>query len=197
MAEIGLLQLLHAPFRSAAVCTVPATDPLNIASLVTTETDRWNASGEPTLYLAGDIGTALAELGRHWEPAMSDVCLWKVELELSAAVDLRRREVRSAIRVPDDPRWFLDSQRCREVAERVRQGGSDGLIVPSAAFLDDLNRWNAVVFADGDPGLAQKISHATPGREHRFSAITSERRPPSDGNERGRARARPGDYRGG
>ena len=151
-----------APFTRVAVCSGPATDRLEIADLVTTEANRWSGAGEPTLYLAGDMGTALAEVGRHWEPGPGRLCLWHVHLDLRAAVDLRRPDVRSAVGVPDDPRWFLDRGRCRDMAARLRRDGSDGLIVPSVAFLDDLSRWNAVVFVDQASGLQDVVRTLRP-----------------------------------
>ena len=191
MAEMATLvgrpasSALGAPFAAEAVCSGPATESLDVADLVTTDGNRWSASGEPTLYLAGDVGTALAEEGRHWEPGSGQICLWHVRLELSAAVDLRRPEIRSAVGVPDDPRWFLDRPRCRELASRLRQGGFDGLIVPSVAFLDDLQRWNAVVFADGAPELAQQVRAPRP-IARLDQAMTTERSTPPDSARRRR-----------
>lgn len=148
---------LAAPFASEAYCSGPPADHLDVAELVTTDANRWSASGEPTLYLAGDVGTALAEVGRHWEPESGRIRVWRVRLELPAAVDLRRPEVRSAVGVPDDPRWFLDRDRCRELASRIRQSAISGLIVPSVALLDQAERWNAVVFVDDAAALPRMI----------------------------------------
>jgi RES domain-containing protein len=150
-------QGLATPFRALAVCSGPPTDDLDIAHLVTTDENRWSVAGEPTLYLAGDDGIALAELGRHWAPTSGAICLWAVDVELDAVVDLRRRAVRSALGIPDDPRWFLDRRRCRELASRLRADAIDGLVVPSVAFLDDLERWNIVVFVDRLRSLARAI----------------------------------------
>jgi RES domain-containing protein len=177
---------LGAPFAAAAVCSGPATEYLDVADLVTIDGNRWSASGEATLYLAGDVGTALAEVGRHWKPGSGQICLWHVRLELAAAVDLRRPEVRSAVGVPDDPRWFLDRGRCRELASRVRQGGFDGVIVPSVAFLDDLERWNAVVFADQASRLAQQVRGPRPIASLDQAITTQRWTPPPDGARRRR-----------
>lgn len=140
-------------FTAAAVCSGPASDALDVGTLVTTEANRWSADGQPTLYVAGDVGTALAEVGRHWEPRTRRLGLWQVEVQLGAAVDLRRRDVRASLGIPDDPRWFLDAGRCRDMAARIRDGGGEGLIVPSVALLDDGTRWNAVVFVERIPRL--------------------------------------------
>lgn len=153
---------LGVPFTAAAVCSGPVTEHLDVAALVTTDANRWSVSGEPTLYVAGDVGVALAEVGRHWKPESGPICLWDVRLELAAAVDLRSPDVRSAAGVPDEPHWFLDRGHCQALASRVRQGGVDGLIVPSVAFLDDFQRWNAVVFADQAARLAQQVRASRP-----------------------------------
>jgi RES domain-containing protein len=130
------------------VCSGPASTDLDVASLVSTAGNRWSAAGDPTVYLAGDTGVAMAEVGRHWPQDAGRMCLWQVRLELAAALDLRDPRVRSSAGVPEDPRWFLDRSRCQGLAGRCREAGLDGVIVPSVAFLDDMGRWNVVVFAD-------------------------------------------------
>jgi len=137
-----------AAFAAPAVSSGPATDDFRVSDLVSTDGNRWSHPGQPTLYLAGDTGVALAEVGRHWDPANGRQGLWQVQVALTSAVDLRRVDVRAAAGVPEDARWFLDSARCRELAARFRNAGCDGLVVPSVAFLDDLRRWNAVIFVD-------------------------------------------------
>lgn len=149
-----------APFSFVAVCSGPIGDDFDVANLVSTDANRWSARGEPTLYLAGDLGVALAEVGRHWREGFSGVGLWQVRLALDAAVDLRRPQVRSAAGLPDDPCWILERDRCRELATRLRVQGCDGMLVPSVAFLDDLQRWNAVVFVDRVPSLVGAVGHA-------------------------------------
>ena len=132
-----------------AVCSGPGVERLVLTDLVTTDPNRWNREGEPTLYLAGDLGVALAELGRHHREPGGTLRIWRVRLSLDAALDLRDDPTRGALGVPDDPRWYLDRDRCRDLAARARATpGCDGLIVPTVAVLDDPQRWNAVVFAD-------------------------------------------------
>jgi RES domain-containing protein len=164
VAGLPAVSALVAPFHASAVCSGPPSDHLEVETLVTTDANRWSDAGEPTLYLAGDVGIALAEVGRHWESESDSgqLCLWQVRLDLAAAVDLRRPEVRSAVGVPDDPRWFLDRGRCRELAGRFRQSGIRGLIVPSVAFLDQADRWNAVVFVDDASELRQIVRMPRP-----------------------------------
>jgi len=116
---------------------------------VTTDGNRWSHAGQPTIYLAGDPGVALAELGRHWREREGEVQIWGMRLALRAVVDLRAGAVRAQLGLPADLTWVLDAERCQSVAQRLRSSERyDGLIVPSAAFLDDASSWNAVVFVE-------------------------------------------------
>jgi len=92
---------------------------------------------------------ALAELGRHWREREGEVQIWGLRLTLGAVVDLREGAVRAQLGLPGDLTWVLDAEWCRSVAQRLRSSERyDGLIVPSAAFLDDADSWNAVVFVE-------------------------------------------------
>jgi RES domain-containing protein len=142
-----------ASFSAPAFCTGPVSPTLDVAELTSTDANRWSREGEPTIYLAGDPGVALAELGRHWGEQRGEIAVWSLDLTLEAAADLRDPATWATLGVPDDPTWILDKDRCRALASRLRSDGAhDGLIVPSAAFLDDVSRWNAVVFVDRQPG---------------------------------------------
>jgi RES domain-containing protein len=156
-AARGSLARLAAPFAATAWCSGPSGGRLDADALVTTDGNRWSEPGEPTVYLAGDPGVALAEVGRHWTSAIERQTLWRVDLHLSAAMDLRRQEVRAAVGIPPDARWYLDRDRCRQLARRTRAAGCDGIIVPSVAFLDDVERWNAVIFVDRAAALGSVI----------------------------------------
>jgi RES domain-containing protein len=147
-----------------ARCMGPATRSLEPHVLVTRDRNRWSDAGEPTIYLAGDPGVAIAEFGRHWSDDSVPAAMWTVRLRLDRAIDLRGPEVRQALGIPNDPTWMLDRDRCRSIARELRaSGGCDGLIVPSAAFLDDDRRWNAVVFVDRLQGpLAGTLEVAGP-----------------------------------
>jgi RES domain-containing protein len=151
------------PLVTTAWCSGPLADVLDVEALVTTDANRWSDAGEPTLYLASDPGVALAEVGRHWEPGATRQALWRMDVRFGDAVDLRRSEARAAAGIPDDPRWYLDRERCRDLARRLRAAGCDGLIVPSVAFLDDLSRWNAVVFVDRGERLSARIADLRTG----------------------------------
>jgi RES domain-containing protein len=147
---------LAAPFNETAYYAGEPAARFEPEKAITIEGNRWSAAGEPTIYLAGDIGVALAEFARH---APADRALegrvWAIELRLDAAIDLRREDVRSRLGVADDPRWYLDRERCRSLGSRLRsRGNCDGLVVPSVAMLDQVSRWNAVVFVDRLRGQA-------------------------------------------
>ncbi|HYH93862.1 MAG TPA: RES family NAD+ phosphorylase [Candidatus Saccharimonadales bacterium] len=148
------------PFAGSAASTGPDKPGLRADEFVTTNGNRWSAPGEPTIYLGSDPGVAIAEQGRHWAERGSTVALWTVEVRLQAVVDLRDAETRTVLWIPEEPTWVLDRDRCLELARTVRrQGGFDGLLAPSAAFLDDPSRHNIVVFVDRlAPSLESTIS---------------------------------------
>jgi RES domain-containing protein len=122
--------------------------------------NRWNGPREPTLYLAGDPGIMIAEWGRHFPavfdeamlPAAIERSVFRLSLRLEHVVDLRD-PASIAARVPDSATtWFTNRDLARLVAHSFRaQGTVQALIVPSIAFLDDLTRWNLVVFLDTLP----------------------------------------------
>jgi RES domain-containing protein len=123
---------------------------LGLDMLVTSKGNRWSADGEPTVYLAGDVGVALAELGRH-TPAgpVGRAGIWSIDVRLDAVLDLRLPAVRRALGLPHGASWPLDRHRCLDLARTLRaRVDVDGLIVPSVATLDQPERWNAVVFAE-------------------------------------------------
>jgi RES domain-containing protein len=118
--------------------------------------NRWNLPGEPTFYLAGDRGVALAEYARHLreDVGSSDTsrALYVVELAVENVLDLRDARVRRAISLGGGPRRFLDRSVARATAEFLRHATpAEALIVPSMAFLDDPSRWNLVLFLEKLP----------------------------------------------
>lgn len=122
--------------------------------------NRWNVAGEPTLYLAGDVGVAVAEFARHYrerrtarlELRRTERALYRLDLRVAAALDLRLPTVRSALGLRGGPSRFLDISVARAVAHYVRATTSaEALIVPSIAFLDDPSRWNLALFLEKLP----------------------------------------------
>jgi RES domain-containing protein len=121
--------------------------------------NRWNAAGQPTLYLAGDPGVALAEWARHLEidrAARSGGAqrrrLYRMKATVDALLDLRDVATAAALGIEGYPHCFLDRDLCRATATYLRTvTPAQALLVPSVAFLDDLARWVAVLFLDKLP----------------------------------------------
>lgn len=122
--------------------------------------NRWNARGEPTLYLAGDPGVLVAEWGRHLGAGFSGELpdrvamrkVYQLHLRLDAVIDLRDWRHAHDAGVSDPLGWVLEKDRTRSIAQQLRNATpAQGILVPSVAFLDDLTRWNLVVFLDKLP----------------------------------------------
>jgi RES domain-containing protein len=137
-----------------------------VLDLVSDRPNRWNAEGEPTIYLSGDAALALIEAGRHPDDLDAQSRLFEVDLHVPRAIDLRDEDVRAALGLPDELDWVLDRKRTRTIARSLRRSGTcDGMIVPSAGALDQPERWNAVLFADDRARVAQLIDRLRPAGE--------------------------------
>ena len=139
-----------APVSLEAWMTTPVGwAPSDAAGLMGRSGDHWTLPGQPTVRLASDPGVAVAEAGRTWGGPGDEMAVWSARVTLDAVADLRRRDLWSRVTIPDDPCWILDRERCRGVAGRLRaEGDADGMIVPSAAVLDDPRRFAIVVFVE-------------------------------------------------
>ncbi|MFL5779604.1 MAG: RES domain-containing protein [Chloroflexota bacterium] len=188
------LERLSRPFDGAVYCHVPGDAELDPDLLPDGgEGDRWNHRDERTVYLAADPGVAIAELARHVAPRIGgggiDQRIWEVRLRLRRVLDLNEPEVKRALRLRDELGWLLDRRRCREVASHVRSSDEvEAMIVPSAAFPDQTDRWSLVLFPervdrplrdvirDGrEVGRVQLAEEARPERRGRMgSAATRE-----------------------
>jgi RES domain-containing protein len=121
--------------------------------------NRWNVPSEPTLYLAGDIGVAVAEWGRRFPTTFSDNAMrpavrdvYRLHLRLDAVLDLRSPDATMELGLSGAPEAFRDVDVARSAATLVRgTSRAQAMIVPSIAFLDDLTRWNLVVYLDKLP----------------------------------------------
>ena len=136
---------------------VTAKDVLDFKWAAAAHENRWNVAGEPTLYLAGDIGLAVAEWGRHYDemrnPAVKagavERSVYRLELALERVVDLRNKDVWDDLKLDNPPYCFLDKPLARLIAQRFRiTTSAQGIVVPSAAALDDLERWCLVLFLE-------------------------------------------------
>ncbi len=134
--------------------------------------NRWNAPGDPTLYLAGDEGVLIAEWGRHFAanrtPQLRQMTVersvFRLELSLDFVLDVRSEEVGNALSLDNAPSCFADVQVARATANFVRRTTeAQAMLAPSMGFLDDLERWCLVAFLEQlppDPGSF--ISSVTP-----------------------------------
>jgi hypothetical protein len=156
-------ELHSASFAGAAFRSVPETGPFDPEALVSRddENDRWNRRGEPTLYLALDVGVAIAEAGRHLDmdssPERTCQRIMRLVVNAQRLVDLRDPSSAAAagIRQPLD---ILDRNTARSVAAGLRGTGSyGGILVPSAAFLDDPARGNLVLFMEAFDGVGSVL----------------------------------------
>jgi RES domain-containing protein len=126
--------------------------------------NRWNKQGSPTLYLAGDRGVVVAEWGRHLgieyapdTPMIAQRTVFRLTIRLDSAMDLRAELNVEALGVTWSPTWFLDGEMTLGLAERIREESTaQAIIVPSIAFVDDLTRWNLVVFLKKVPADTKK-----------------------------------------
>jgi RES domain-containing protein len=138
--------------------------------LISDKANRWNGEGVPTIYLSCDPALALIETGRHPDDLEARSRLVEVDLDLARVIDLRDDAVRSVLDLPGDPGWILDRDRTRAVAHAIRSSGAvDGLLVPSAGALDQLDRWNAVVFADDRASVSAAVAAPRPGGDVRIA----------------------------
>lgn len=159
-------------FDGHAFRAAPGDQPFDVDALVSRDddNDRWNRPGEPTIYLALDPGVALAEAGRHMNDSEgTNGCQLLVKLRIRAdrLVDLRDAATRRVLGVDGGPAAFLDRQRARELAGRLRRDPEcRGLLTPSMAVIDDPDRGNLVLFAERLPGGLRDVvlDHEEVGR---------------------------------
>ena len=159
------------PLRGRAwVCRDEGLPSSDAADLISDKENRWNAEGEPTLYLSGDLALALVECARHPDALKDRSCLLEVDVRIPVALDLRDREVRAALSLPDHAGWILDRDRTRAVSRSLRHSGTcDALIVPSAGALDQPERYNLVVFADDPARIPTLVAGLRPVGELKLS----------------------------
>jgi RES domain-containing protein len=156
-------ELQTTTFTGLTFRSVPETGPFDPEALVSDDgaADRWNRPGEPTLYLALDPGVAIAEAGRHLATHADSqpTCQRIVRLAVTAAriVDLREGASAAAVGL-SNPGAILDRETARNVAAGLRRTRSlGGILVPSAAFVDDPARANLVLFIEAFDGIRSVI----------------------------------------
>jgi RES domain-containing protein len=111
--------------------------------------NRWNAAGEPILYLAKDKDVALAEYARHFHvdltPGLAAQTyrrkVYRFQVVLEATLNLCHPSVCNALSLPYAPDCFRDKSVARAVAHFLRNTTStQAIFVPSMAFLDSLEQ---------------------------------------------------------
>src|SRR5918997_2241367 len=119
------------PWMGTAFRHIPAGAPFDVLDFRYAGRggdNRWNEAGEPTLYLAGDVGVAIAEFGRRFavnrtpERASETIerMVYRLDLAVDAVLDLRQSEVSAALSLANAPACFLDSATARATAHFVR-----------------------------------------------------------------------------
>jgi len=119
--------------------------------------NRWNVAGEPTLYLAKEKDVALAEYARHFKVDRTQGLanqtyrrqVFRFRVELECVLDLTNPDVWSVLSLEDAPDCFKDKTIARSTANFIRNTTStQALVVPSIAFLDNLEQWCLVLFLE-------------------------------------------------
>jgi RES domain-containing protein len=101
---------------------------------------RWNPPGSfPTLYLALDVQTVIAEfhrLARRQALAVSAFLpreLHRFAVELEAVLDLRSEAARAAVGLSERALRADDPTACREIGSAAHSIGIEAILAPSAA----------------------------------------------------------------
>jgi len=154
------LNSLLQPWRQDAFRHLPCEsncDVLDFRFAALASDNRWNYPGEPTLYLAGGSGVALAEFARHLElnrpagiaPLTVKRSLYRLEVSLERVLDLRQDECIQALSLSEAPNCFLDKNVTRATANFIRvTTDAQAILVPSVALLDHPDRWVLVLFLE-------------------------------------------------
>ncbi|HET9615008.1 MAG TPA: RES domain-containing protein [Candidatus Limnocylindrales bacterium] len=165
-AAIEDLRALVRPFGGDVFCHAPVGVPFDLAALDRPDDpcDRWGAPGTRTAYLAADPFVAVAEYARHGDPTCrrDGRRLMRLTLSPLPAIDVRDAAVRSLLGL-DSPESFADGRTARAAATAIRDTRvCAALLVPSVAFVDQLERHNVLVFCEAvDGGLGAVLSNPT------------------------------------
>ena len=148
------------PWSGVAWRHIPADSPYDVLDFRfagRSAENRWNEQGAPTLYLAGDEGVLVAEWGRHFQTDRSarlqqttvERSTYSLEVTIDHVLDLRSAKICHALSLDNAPHCFADLGIARATANFIRNTTvAQALLVPSLAFLYDLNRCCLVVFLE-------------------------------------------------
>ncbi|MBE9079696.1 RES family NAD+ phosphorylase [Romeria aff. gracilis LEGE 07310] len=166
----ALLALIR-PWAGHAVRHIPDTpnqayDIYDFSYAGRSAENRWNVAGEPTLYLAKEKNVALAEYARHFEVNRTvglaaktyQRKVYRFKVALDAVLDLREPSVWSALSLQNAPDCFKDKKVGRATAAFIRNTtAAQAILVPSMAFLDDLEQWCLVLFLEKLPDDSRRF----------------------------------------
>lgn len=119
--------------------------------------NRWNVAGEPTLYLAKAKNVALAEYVRHFQVDRNSNLaaqtyrrqVYRFEIQLDAVLSLCHAAVWAELSLSHAPDCFKDKAIARATAQFLRKTtAAQAILVPSVAFLDQLEQGCLVVFLE-------------------------------------------------
>lgn len=153
------------PWTGYAVRHIPdrPTQPYNIYDFRycgLSNENRWNVAGEATLYLAKEKDVALGEYARHFQVDRTSTLaaktyrrlVYRFEVKLDYALDLTQAEVWQELSLQDAPDCFKEKAIARATANFIRNTTiAQAIIVPSVAFLDNLEQWCLVLFLEKLP----------------------------------------------
>jgi len=131
--------------------------------------NRWNARGEPTLYLARDHSVALAEWARHLDtdraPFLAKYTrrrqVYRFQITLNLVLDLCEPTIWNALSLRDAPQVFLNKAAARATAQFIRYTTpAVAIFTPSIAFLDRLDQWVLVIFLEKLGDTVQETLHS-------------------------------------
>lgn len=156
------LQAYISSWAGYAVRHIPDTpgksyDIYNFSYSGKSNENRWNIAGEPTLYLAKEKNVALTEYARHFKvnrtPELAAQTyrrqVFRFRIELEYVLDLRNPKVWAELSLENAPDCFKDKTIARSTANFIRNTTStQAIIVPSVAFLDNLEQWCLVLFLE-------------------------------------------------
>lgn len=156
------LQDLMQPWRGYAVRHIPDKlyDIYNFSYCGKSNENRWNVAGERTLYLAREKDVALAEYARHLAidrtPQLAALVnrrkVYRFTVVLDHVLDLREPEICTSLSLQNAPFCFKEFSIARATANFIRQTTpTQGILVPSMAFLDRLEQWCLVLFLEKLP----------------------------------------------
>ncbi len=128
--------------------------------------NRWNVAGESTLYLAKEKNVALAEYARHFKVNRTSELaaatyrrqIYRFGIKVEYVLDLRTPEVWNELSLEKAPDCFKEKVIARSTAQFIRNTTiTQAIIVPSVAFLDDLEQWCLVLFLEKLPAEPRRF----------------------------------------